>query len=316
MRPWRVIAISGTAATIVALSLCLPAELPGSRADLIALLYTQGSALAAVWFGSYGVAALALTTVALAIEVGDAKRFIANPALESADLSFIRRQSSRNGLQRYLISLAITQYFSVILALLAMGFAGIPIDEPWFGSFFPLVANSPALAAAVALVFAGFGAFAFVLLRVRSALRFSIKNLELALLQDIAEMLRNRAAEAARIEQVQRSILGTMKDLATVVNRFGRSQRLIIQEIKDTVGPEALNQWIKTAEAWPPTIEHATSELRATLSALDVSIARLAEIAASVPSGDARSLSHLSTEFGKLLHDIDETDNSGIDSPG
>ncbi len=315
MRPWFVIPASVVLATFVTAFLYLPAGLPPSRAFLTDLLYAQWPAIAVVWFGSYGVAALALTTAALAREVGKAGALIAGSALESADLSLVYRQVRREWMQRYFVWLAITQYFSAVLALLAIGFARIPMDQPWFGSFFPLIANSPALTAAVAVIFTGLlGAFAIYLPRVRSASRLSMEKLELSLLRQIVGMLSKRAEDAAQIEQGQRSILGAMKDLATVVNRFSRSQRLIIQEIKNTVGPEALDRWVKTAEAWPGTIEHATSELQATTAALDISITRLAEVAASIPR-DAASLSQLSTEFGKLLHDIGEIDQPAIDPP-
>jgi methyl-accepting chemotaxis protein len=313
MRSWIVIPASVVLATSVTAFLYLPAGLPPSRAVLTALLYAQWPAIAVIWFSSYGVAALALTTAALAREIGQAGDLIAGSALESADLSLVRRQVWRDWVRRYLVWLAITQYFSAVLALLTIGFAGVPIDQPWFVSFFPLVANSPALAAADAVIVAGLlGTFAFYLPRVRSVSRLSIEKFELALLRQIFEILRNRAEDAAQIEQGQRSILGAIKDLATAVNRFSRSQRLIIQEIKNTVGPEALNQWVETAEAWPATIEQATSELRATVAALDISITRVAEVANSVPR-DAASLSQLSTEFEKLLHDVGEMDQPAND---
>ena len=309
MRSWFVIAASVVLATLVTVSLHAPLGLPPSRAALTALLYAQWPGMAVVWLGSYCISALALTTAALSREIDKTGVLSTGSALE-------RRRISGGWVRRFLVWLAITQYFSAILALFAIGFAGIPIDEAWFGAFFPHVATSPALGAAVSVVLAGMlAAFGFFLPRVRSVARLSTEQLETELLRQMVETLSNRTEDGVRIEQGQQLILGATKDLATVVNRLGRSQRLIIQEIKDTVGPEALNRWVSTAEAWPATIEHATTELRAILAALDVSIARLAEVVASAPR-DAGSLSQLSSEFGKLLHDIDEIDHPATEPTG
>src|SRR5579864_7663484 len=120
MKSWHIITISVAVAAIVAALLYVPAGLPASRADLAVLLHAQWPAIAIVRVSSYGVAAVALTTAALTVEIVRARKRIAG-ANSGDGTATIPRQVLRQWALRYLKRLAITQYFTAIAVLLGLG---------------------------------------------------------------------------------------------------------------------------------------------------------------------------------------------------
>src|SRR5216684_7713027 len=104
MRSWHIIAASAVAATIAGAFAVLPAALPW-RNETPALLIGHGPAIGLVWLSIYGIAALALTTLAGFLDVGSATR----------------RSAPDGRVRRYFVQLAVTQYFTSVLALLALG---------------------------------------------------------------------------------------------------------------------------------------------------------------------------------------------------
>jgi len=138
MRSGQIIAASAVAATSVSAFRFLPGVMlwPGGMA---ALLLANWPAIAVVWLGSYGVTALVLTTLAAFLQVR----------------SGTRRRGWGDRMGRYAVQLAVTQYFTSMLALFALGFSRVTIETALFPVLPSSLGDSPALAACGAMVVIG-----------------------------------------------------------------------------------------------------------------------------------------------------------------
>ena len=231
MRSWQIIVASAAAATIADALLFQPGGFP-SRPELAALLLAHWPAIAVVWLGLYGVTALVLTTLAVFLEVGSL-----TPAGVWAD-----------GARRYFVQLAVTQYFTSVLALLALGLSHVPVETAPFLFLPSPIGGSPALAACGAVVVVGLLGGLFLTAALVTAespeLRSRAPGIRAArLLPEVSEPPRaqapapaNAAADVVQlaelIEREQRPVLEAVRDLATAVNRLRRDLRQGLGEIK------------------------------------------------------------------------------------
>src|SRR3954470_15372762 len=114
MQAWQIIVASAVAASIAAAALFVPGAVrsPGGAASLV---QTYWPGVMIVWLCVYSIVALGLSTAA-AVREQD------NAASGQAGLDWPRR---------YLLRLGITQYFSAVLVLLALGLLPLAIvTEP------------------------------------------------------------------------------------------------------------------------------------------------------------------------------------------
>src|SRR5690348_7378225 len=104
MRAWQIIVVSAIVASVAAVALFLPgaARFP---ADAAPLLRTYWPGAVIVWLAVYGVAALVLSTAVAVRESGSAE---ADP-------------TGMDWARCYLSRLGVTQYFSAVLVLFALG---------------------------------------------------------------------------------------------------------------------------------------------------------------------------------------------------
>src|SRR5713226_8392864 len=115
MGSWQIIVASAAAATIAAALMFQPGGFP-SRPELAALLLMHWPAIAVVWLGLYGVTTLVLTTLAAFLEVG----------------SLTPRRVWDDGARRFFVQLAVTQYYTSVLALLGLGLSDVPVETAPF----------------------------------------------------------------------------------------------------------------------------------------------------------------------------------------
>ena len=116
MQAWQIIVTSAAVASIAVAALFLPGAVRSPTGAVLCYRHT-GRQSASFGSGVYGVAALLLSTAAAIRELGDAA-------------------SGQTGLdwpRRYLLRLGVTQYFSAVLVLLALGLLPIAVStEPFF----------------------------------------------------------------------------------------------------------------------------------------------------------------------------------------
>jgi hypothetical protein len=308
MQAWQIIVASAVMASIVAAALFLPgvAQSPGAAT---ALLQTYWPAIAIVWLGAYGVAALGFGTVTAMRELGGA-----------ASVPF-----GQDWLRRYLMRLGVTHYFSAALALLALGLLPVAVaTEPFFSLSAPIGA-SPALTACGVVILVGI--LGWLVATIAAAFRPPVAAAEpsatpeLRLLQEIIELLRARPIEPGlaatdlteQLRQRDRSTLEAIKELAGAVNRVRNG----ISELQNGLqhhGPEQAGQEGSAALAGAMAV---TGELRAAVATLTATVTKLetiaGELAAPASGGlspSARgnlppgSRSQLSTELQELLRDM------------
>jgi hypothetical protein len=228
--------------------------------------------------------------------------------------------------RRYLLRLGITQYFSSVLVLLALGLLPISIaTEPFFS--IPVATGwSPALAAfAVAILV---GVLGWLTATVSAAFRTPAvgtaapTGFDTQLMYAMVELLRARPIEpvsaapelAEQLRQRDRATLEAIKELAGVISRV----RNCVSEIQNGLrhrGPEQAGQ--QSGSAALADVADTAGELRAATSALMAAVTKLDDIAAGLaalsplgvslpPRGSAPpgSRSQLSTELQELLRDM------------
>jgi hypothetical protein len=311
MRSWQIIVASAAAATIADALLFQPGGFP-SRLELAALLLAYWPAIAVVWLGLYGVAALVLTTIAVFVEVGN----------------ITPRPVWDDGARHYFVQLAVTQYFTSVLALLALGLSHVPVGTAPFLVLPYSIGSSPALAAcgAVAVVglLGGLLLTAALITAESPAPRSRAPGIRAArLLPEVSEppsapapAPANAAADAVQlaelIEQAQRPVLEAVRDLATSVNRLRRG----LGEIRFLLQDRGSARSTESGSASPSAVEDAATQLRAVVAAVEASVARLAEMAAllsanETPAVEGRdaaispgSRSQLSAELQALLREL------------
>ena len=344
MRSWQIIVASATAATIADALLFQPGGVP-SRPELAALLLAHWPAITVVWLGLYGITALVLTTLAVFLDVR-----IVTPR---------RSWDAETG--RYFVQLAVTQYFTSVLALLGLGLSHVPVETAPFLFLPSPIGGSPALAVCGAVAVAGLlgGLFlttAFAATEspewrsrapgVRAArllpeisepppaqapapANAAADVTQLAEARAPANVTADVAQLAELIEREQRSVLETVRDLATAVNRLRRDLRQGLVEIKVALQDRGSEQATELGSASLSAAEDAATELRAAAAAVDASVARLGEFASlllanETPAVTGRetpispgSRSHLSDELQALLRDLTPGGGQpGGDPPG
>ena len=216
MRAWQIIVTSAVVASIAAAALFLPGA-TWSPTGAASLFETYWPGVTIVWLGVYSVAALALSTAAAFRELGDAAS----------------GQLALDWPRRYLLRLGVTQYFSAVLVLLALGLLPIAISTEPFFSIPAAIGPSLALTACAAAILVGvLGWVAATVRRLalalpRSGLGGIPRRPDTQLLQEIVELLRARPAEpvsanAELVEQLRqrdRATLEAIKELAGAVSR-------------------------------------------------------------------------------------------------
>jgi hypothetical protein len=315
MRSWQIIVASATAATIADALLLQPGGFP-SRPELAALFLAHWPAITVVWLGLYGVAALVLTTLAAFLEVGTL-----TPAGVWA-----------GGARRYFVQLAVTQYFTSILALLAFGLSRVPVETAPFLVLPSPIGGSPALAACAVVVVVGLFGTLFLTAALVTAERRELQSRApgiraARLLPEVTEPPRaqvpaaaNAAADVVQLAELiareQRPVLEAVRDLATAVNRLRRDLRHGLGEIKVALQDRGSGHSTEPGFASPSAVADAATELRAAVAAVDASVARLGEMASllsvnETPSDAGRDApispgarSELSTELQALLREL------------
>jgi hypothetical protein len=333
MRSWQIVVASVVAATITDALRFLPG-ISLARAELTSLLLARWPAIAVVWLGSYSIVALALTTAAVITEAGRRNR---GAVLEGHSAPNALPRALHHPARQYFVRLAVVQYYTSILALLGLGASRIPADAA-SSQFFPaVIVYSPALETAGVVTLVGLLGVVAVLGKIallrrtpldHTRLGPMVESPELRLLHQIVELLQARPPESAApaamdeaqfnalIEQGQRTILEAIKNLATSINRLSRGLRQSLQDISVTLAEGGAGRVVEVGTASPAAIEGATTELRATVAALDTSIAKLAEVASSLSTDEhplavqrnvpgPHPLSQLVSEFQELLREID-----------
>jgi hypothetical protein len=309
MQAWQIIVASAVAASIAAAMLFLP-EAVRSPGGVPSLFRIYWPAITIVWLGIYSIAALVLSTAA-------AVRELDNAASDQAGPDWPRR---------YLLRLGITQYFSAVLVLLALGLLPVAVaTEPLFsvpatnGSSLALVACAVAILVGVvgwltATVVAAF--------RTPAVWTTAPAGLDTQLLHEIVELLRARPIEpvspapelAEQLRQRDRSTLEAIKELAGAINRV-RNGVSEIQNGLQQRGPEQTDQ--QGSSAVLTDVVDTAGELRASISALTAAVAKLEDIAAGLTALSPLSVSlparsnlppgsrsQLSTELQELLRDM------------
>jgi hypothetical protein len=310
MQAWQIIVASAVAASIAAAALFLAGAVwsPGGAVSLVQIHWP---AIMIVWIGIYSVAALVLSTVTTVRELDNAASGQAGPDWP----------------RRYLLRLGITQYFSAVLVLLALGLLPLTIaTEPFFLVSAASGSSLTWSACAVAILV---GVLGWLIATVVATFRASPvwtappAGLDTQLLYEIVELLRaprpvepvSAAPELAeQLRQRDRSTLEAIKELAGAVNRLRNG----VSEIQNSLqqrGPEQTD-WQSSSPALVDVAGMA-GELRATTSALTAAVAKFEDIAAGLaplslpgvtlpPRGGPPpgSRSQLSTELQELLRDM------------
>jgi hypothetical protein len=308
MRVWQIIVVSAVAASIAAAALFLPGA-ARSPTGAASLLQTYWPGVTIVWLAVYSIAALVLSTAAAIRDLGNAE---AGPA-------------GMDWARRYLSRLGVTQYFSAIFVLFALGLLPIAIATEPFFSMPAAIGPSPSLTACAVAILAGVLGWLIITIVATfypppvwappSAGR------DTQLLQEIINLLRARptgpvpaAAEITeQLRQRDHSTLEAIKELAGAMGRVRNS----ISEIQHGLQQRASEQASQSGFAAPADVAEATGELRAATAALTSTVAKLEDIAAglaAIPaigiSPPARgnlppgSRSQLSTELQELLRDM------------
>lgn len=308
MRAWQIIVVSAVVASIAAAALFLPgaARLP---TDAASLLRTYWSGAAIVWFAVYGVAALVLSTAASVRNIGD---------IESGP-------AGMDWTGRYLWRLGVSQYFSAVLVLFALGLLPLAVvTEPLF-SIPAAIGSSPALTACAAAILVG--VLGWFIVTIAATFRPppvrapSPIGLDTQLLRELIDLLRARptdpAAAAAEIaEQLRQrdhAALEAIRELAGAMSRVRNG----ISEIQHGLQQRASEQRGQGGSAAPADIAETAGELRAAtatltsvVTRLEDAIAGLAAIPSIGTSLPARgnlppgARSQLSTELQEVLRDI------------
>jgi hypothetical protein len=287
-----VVLLSAVVATAVTL-IFVPADL-SSRDQVTEFVVAHWRSLALPWLAVYGVVALVLGTVA-ALKEGSARR--------------------------YLIRLASTQYFTSLIALLAVGL--LPFVEARSAVNLS-IQDVPELIACGAILLGGLSGwivlFAVILPRAPHVAGNIGTSPDLRLLQEIVASLRARPIDAAsdliqiseRIEQSNRSVLEGVKDLTVAVNQLSRSLRGDLGTLKNILidGTAPATETLSAAQT---VVERTATELRSAVALLDASLNRVAEAVASVPEqtaqafvspAPARARTELSNELRELLQQM------------
>lgn len=317
MRTWQIIVASAVAASIAAAALFIP-EAARSPAGVASLLPTYWPGLTIVWITVYAIAALVLSTAAAARDIDDAEP---GPGGMADGMT-----GGMDWARRYLLRLGITQYFSAVLALLALGLLPLAIATEPFFRIPAAIGPSPALTACAVTILVGI--IGWIIVTVAAAFRPSpvwtapSAGLDTQLLREIIDLLRARPAEpdaaaaaaaaelAEQLRHRDHATLEAIRELAGAVSRV----RAGISEIQHGLqrrGPEPADQSGSAALA------DIAGELRATTAALGSAVARLEDVAAglaavaplglapparsSLPPG---SRSQLTTELQELLRDM------------
>jgi hypothetical protein len=138
MRSGQIIAASAVAATAVSAFRFLPGVVL-RPSGMAAFLLANWPAIAVVWLGSYGVTVLVLTTLAAFLQVS----------------SGTIRPGWGDRMGRYAVQLAVTQYFTSMLALFALGLSRVTVETALFPVLPSSLDDSPALAACGAMFVIG-----------------------------------------------------------------------------------------------------------------------------------------------------------------
>ena len=326
MRSWQIIVASAAAATIADALLFQPGGFP-SWPELAALLLAHWPAIAVVWLGLYGVTALVLTTLAAFLEVG----------------SVTPRRVWDDGARRYVVQLAVTQYFTSVLALLGLGLSHVPVETAPFLFLPSPIGGSPALAACGAVVVVGLLGGLFLTAALVTAespeLRSRASGIRAGrLLPEVSEPPRaqapapaNAAADVVQlaelIERGQRSVLEVVGDLATAVNQLRLDLQQGLGEIKVALQDRGSGRSTESGSASPSAVEDAATELRAAAAVVDASVARLGEMASLLSANETPAVagrdapispgsrSQMSTELQALLREMTPAAGNG-DPPG
>jgi hypothetical protein len=309
MQAWQIIVASAVAASIAAAALFLPEAVwaPGAAASLF---QTYWPAITIVWLGIYSIAALVLSTATAVRELDNAASGQAGPDWP----------------RRYLLRLGVTQYFSAVLVLLALGLLPVAVATEPFFSVPAANGSSLALAACAAAILVGvigwLTATLVAAFRTPAVWTTTPAGLDTQLLHEMVEQLRTRPIEpvspapelAEHLRQRDRSMLEAIQELAGAINRVRNG----ISEIQNGLqqrGPDRTDQ--QGSSAALADVGDIAGELRASISALTGTVAKLEDVIAglaalspigislpargSLPSG---SRSQLSTELQELLRDM------------
>lgn len=304
MRSWQIIVASIAAASLAVGMAFLP-DARQFRTDPTSLFLVYWPAFAILWLGAYAIATLLLSTVATLGEIG----------------SIAAGLAGQGWARRHLVRLEITQYFTAVLALFALGLSPVAIETEPFFSLPTMIGLFPALAACAGVVVAG--VLGWLMLSVTAAFRGPLVLAGIPairderLLQEIIELLRARLPEPTAdaiqlselVEQGHRSMLGTIKDLASAVDRLRNG----VADIKTALqGPRTGHSSANYAA--PSDIADAASELRAAAAALTAAVTRLDDLAAGLSSNETAaaqqsnvptgSRSQLTTELQELLREM------------
>jgi hypothetical protein len=292
MRSWQIIVASIAAASLAVGMTFLPDALQ-LRTDPASPFLVYWPAFAILWLGAYAIATLLLSTVATLREIG----------------SIAAGLAGQGWARRHLVRLEITQYFTAVLALFALGLSPVAIETEPFFSLPTMIGLFPALAACSGVVVAG--VLGWLMLSGIPAIR------DERLLQEIIELLRARLPEPTAdalqlselVEQGHRSILGTIKDLAIAVDRLRNGVADIKTALQDPRTGHSSDNY-----AAPSDIADAASELRAAAAALTAAVTRLDDLAAALSSNETAaaqqsnvptgSRSQLTTELQELLREM------------
>ena len=308
MQAWQIIVTSAVVASIAAAALFLPGAVrsPGGAASLF---QTYWPGFIVVWLVIYSIAALALSTAEAVRELGD-------PASGRAGLDWPHR---------YLLRLGVTQYFSAVLILFAVGLLpGTIATEPVFSVPAALGSSLAPAACAMAIIVGVLGwltATIVAAFRAPAVWTASPASPDTQLLHDTLELLRARPAEPAplstelaeELRQRDRATVEALRELAGAVARV-RTGISEIQRGFQQLGPEQTGQ---SGSAALGDVAAVVGELRTATSTLTTAVTKLDDIAAALAaispiglSAPARgnlppgSRSQLSTELQELLRDM------------
>jgi hypothetical protein len=305
MRSWQII-VASVAAASFAVGIAFLPDVLQFRTDPASLFLVYWPAFAILWLGAYAIATLLLSTVATLREIG----------------SIAAGLVGQGWARRHLVRLEVTQCFTAVLALFALGLSPVAIETEPFFSLPTMIGLFPALAACGGVVVAG--VLGWLMLSVMAAFRGppvlmtgipAIRDERL--LHEIIELLRARLPEPTAdaiqlselVEQGHRSMLGTIKDLTTAVDRLRNGVADIKTALQDPrTGHSSDNS------AAPSDIADAASELHAAAAALTAAVTRLDDLAAALSSNETAaaqqsnvptgSRSQLTTELQELLREM------------
>jgi hypothetical protein len=308
MQAWQIIVTSAVAASIAAAALFLPGAARAPEGAL-SLLQAYWPGIAIVWLGVYAIAALLLGTAA-------AIRELAGAASGQTGLDWARR---------YLLRLGVTQYFSAVLVLLALGLLPIPVSTEPFFSIPSAIGSSLALTVCAAAILIGvlgwLGVTVVAALRAPASWAASPAGPDTQVLQELIGLLRARpvASETATAELVEqlrqrdRSTLEAIKELAGAVTRLHNG----ISEIQHSLQHRVPEPTEPSGSAALGDIADAAGALRAATASVTAAATKLEDIGAGLtalsPIGappaargnlSTGSRAQLSTELQDLLRDM------------